>query len=251
MIVILTASTIGTEYGWGTLRSVLAGGMARWRLLAVKLLLLVALAATALATVTVITAGSSLLAGAIASDGQGIADVGDWGNVGISYGKSLFGLVPYVLLAGFVTVVASSSAGGMAVTLGYYFGELIAVAILINLFDWFQNVADYVLGRKRYGVDARNPARRGERRSGRRHRCRGVPGRPARLPGARGVYGRPWDALVLDFRPERRGPHGRVDATRPRSRPIGPARRRSPTTPDWPWHPRWLPLPGMRPTGSA
>ena len=35
--------------------------------------------------------------------------------------------------------------GGMGVGLGYYFFEQIFLGIFINLFDWFQNVADFLL----------------------------------------------------------------------------------------------------------
>ena len=148
LMVILTASTLGMDYGWGTLRAVLANGAGRWQYLSVKLLLMALVAGGALVVVTAATALSSLLAGALASDGAGnVEDPMGWADVGTSFAKTWFALLPYVAVAVFITVVTSSSAGGMAVALGYYFAELIAVAIMINLFDWFQNVADYVLGR--------------------------------------------------------------------------------------------------------
>ena len=43
--------------------------------------------------------------------------------------------------------MTSSSVAGIATAIGYLFTEVIFVGILINLFDWFQNVADYMLGR--------------------------------------------------------------------------------------------------------
>ena len=35
---------------------------------------------------------------------------------------------------------------GMAFSLAYYFVEAILVGILINVFDWFSNVTDFLLG---------------------------------------------------------------------------------------------------------
>ena len=35
---------------------------------------------------------------------------------------------------------------GIAISLAYYFVELILVGILSNLFDWFDNISDYLLG---------------------------------------------------------------------------------------------------------
>ena len=43
LIMILAASLIGSEYGWGALRTVLTKGTGRWPLLASKLLLLAGL----------------------------------------------------------------------------------------------------------------------------------------------------------------------------------------------------------------
>jgi hypothetical protein len=40
------------------------------------------------------------------------------------------------------TVLARSSAAGMAIGLGYHFAEQILVALLSNFFSWFTNVAD-------------------------------------------------------------------------------------------------------------
>src|SRR5204863_169820 len=55
--------------------------------------------------------------------------------------------LPYIPLTAFVTVLARSSAAGMAIGLGYYFAEQLIVALLTNFFSWFQNVADYLLVR--------------------------------------------------------------------------------------------------------
>ena len=44
LIVILTASVLGTEYRWRTLRSILARGTGRWQYLASKIVLLILLA---------------------------------------------------------------------------------------------------------------------------------------------------------------------------------------------------------------
>ena len=48
LIMILAASLTGTEYGWGTLRTVLTRGAGRWPFLASKLILLALLGAAAL-----------------------------------------------------------------------------------------------------------------------------------------------------------------------------------------------------------
>ena len=49
--------------------------------------------------------------------------------------------LPYIALTAFVTIIARSSAAGMAIGLGYYFFEQLIVALFSALFSWFQNVA--------------------------------------------------------------------------------------------------------------
>ena len=55
-------------------------------------------------------------------------------------------MVPYAILALFLSVLTSSSSMGISISLAYYFVELILVGILTNLFDWFSNVSDFLLG---------------------------------------------------------------------------------------------------------
>ncbi len=49
-------------------------------------------------------------------------------------------------MAAVFTVLSRSSAAGTALTIGYYFIEMLTVAQLLA-FDWFQTVADYILAR--------------------------------------------------------------------------------------------------------
>ena len=62
------------------------------------------------------------------------------------FGKAVYGLAPYAVLALFVTVLTSSSSMGIAISLAYYFVELIIVQIMSGLFDWFSSVSDFLLG---------------------------------------------------------------------------------------------------------
>ena len=78
------------------------------------------------------------------------------------FGKAVYGLAPYAVLALFVTVLTSSSSMGIAISLAYYFVELILVQIMSGLFDWFGNISDYLLGPNISRVDDRT--RRGDDR---------------------------------------------------------------------------------------
>jgi len=148
LVVILTASVLGTEYRWRTIRSILARGTGRWQYLASKIVLLVLLTGGALLIVMAVTAVSSLIAGALAGDAPaGSSDSARWIDVPIAFGKAWFSFLPYIALATFFTVLTTSSAAGMAISLVYYYAESIVVAICLNLFTWFETVASYLLGR--------------------------------------------------------------------------------------------------------
>ncbi len=148
LIVILTASVLGTEYRWRTLRSILARGTGRWQYLASKVMLLALLVGAALLVVTALAAVSSLIAAALAGDAPvGSSSEARWIDVPIALGKGWFGLLPYIALTGFFTVLTTSSAAGTAISLVYYYAESIIAAIFLNVFTWFETVASYLLGR--------------------------------------------------------------------------------------------------------
>ena len=147
LIMILGASAMGIEYGWGTLRAVLTRGVSRWQFLGAKALSLLLMSGAGLIIVGLTAVVSSLIAASlIDGDGGGLADSGRWSTVVVMLGKAVYGLVPYVVLALFLSVLTSSSSMGIAISLAYYFVEAILVRILGGLFDWFNNVSDLLLG---------------------------------------------------------------------------------------------------------
>ena len=153
---ILTASVIGAEYGLGTLRPVLSSGAGRWRFLAGKLLLMVIAAAVWLVVLTLATYLSSLGAKAIESVGPANVQPATWGQAASAFGKDFVSLLPYLAMTAFTTVFAGSTAYGMAIALGYYFSEEVLVAVL-STFGWFQNIANFLLGRAMSGWNGGGP----------------------------------------------------------------------------------------------
>ena len=147
LVMILGASTMGVEYGWGTLRTALAGGPGRWQFLASKGLSVILLTGIGLLVAGLTIVVGSLIAAALVLDEVGgLANAGEWSTVWVMFGKAVYGLVPYAVLALFFTVLTSSSSMGIAISLAYYFVELIIVQIMSGLFDWFSNVSEFLLG---------------------------------------------------------------------------------------------------------
>lgn len=153
MLAILTASTIGTDYSWGTLRTVLARGTGRTKYLAAKLMLILLLAAGMLCVLALVTILSSTLASALAPEAPpGVISWAEthspgWPDMFVLMGRTFVALLAYAALAVFATVVTSSLTAGIAISLGYYFAEGIAAGILINLVKRVDVVADYLIMR--------------------------------------------------------------------------------------------------------
>ena len=150
LIMILTTSLLGTEFGWGTLRTVLTRGTGRWPFLTSKLLLLALLGAAALVVGAFAWVVGSAIAVVTLGDGAWLAESADWIEVVKWSGKAVFGLLPYIALAAFVAVLTSSSGAAIGISLGYYLIESILVGALFN-FDWFERVAEFLIGPAGYG----------------------------------------------------------------------------------------------------
>ena len=145
LVAVLTASAIGIDYGSGTLRSVLVQGTGRWPYLAAKLLTLAVLAGLALVVAMIGVAAGSTIAERIVGAAPTAPSTSTWSSAGIALWKAWLAMIPYVVLTAFVTVLARSSAAGMAIGLGYYFGEQIVVALLSGFFSWGKDTADFLL----------------------------------------------------------------------------------------------------------
>ena len=152
LIIIWTASALGSEYGWGTFRAILAKGPGRWQFLAAQFCLMLATAFAWMAAVGLGLAVSSVVAGAIVSDGGMVSFAGEWAYWGRCWVSGLYALAPYILLTMFLVVLTSSTGVATAITLAYIFiGEGVLVPILTVTVDGFETVGDFVLGR---AVDA-------------------------------------------------------------------------------------------------
>ena len=62
-----------------------------------------------------------------------------------TFGKAIFGLLPYVALGLFFAVLTTSSGTAIGLALGYAVAEGIVISILAN-FDWFERFSGYILG---------------------------------------------------------------------------------------------------------
>ncbi len=143
LITILACSAIGSEYGWGTLRTTLTRGSGRWQFLASKMLTVLLMGAGGYLVVMLAAAVTGgivySLGGEMTTDMTLAAVVG-------AYGRAVYSLVPYIALAALFSVLTSSSNVGVSIAIGYYFAELFLVSILRPLLDWFDAFSEFLLG---------------------------------------------------------------------------------------------------------
>ena len=138
LIVILAASTIATEYGWGTIRTLLPRATSRPALVAAKLLSLVVFAVVLVAFGFGVALGASGLVTAI----EGLdSDLGSAFLLesAVALARTVFVMLPYAALAFVVALWGRSSAAGISVGLVVLLLEELVMALLDALsdaFDW-------------------------------------------------------------------------------------------------------------------
>lgn len=141
LVAVLAGGLAGSEYGWGTVRTLVGSGAARWKLLAAKLLAL----ATAVALLVVVGLG----AGIVMSMAIGLLDghsLFGWlsGEVVLDLlkmtGRSIFLQLFIAALVFAVVQITRSTAVGIAAGIGI----LIADPILLIVINSFESVGESV-----------------------------------------------------------------------------------------------------------
>ncbi len=132
MAAILAASSIGNEYGWGTLRPMLATGMTRTRFLTAKFL---ALSCVAVAFVVVPLLLSSLIAVPVALAHHlpvmtGTFDAAWIGSLAAMLARTLLTIVVPMTVAFLLGLVGRSQAVGVGAALGWMVGEQLVTLLL-------------------------------------------------------------------------------------------------------------------------
>jgi ABC-2 type transport system permease protein len=149
LLVILAASVIGNEYGWGTAKGMLTRIGNRYHYLAAKMVVL--LIVVLLGLVISLVVGSILASyttirinGGISTD---FLTASFAASLAKMFGWTFLALCAYVLLAILVAVLGRSAALGIGVSIGYYFVERIIIAILLaQEGSWLAKVPQYMLG---------------------------------------------------------------------------------------------------------
>jgi ABC-2 type transport system permease protein len=144
MLIVFGASHVGTEFGWGTLRTLLAHGAGRGAFLGAKVLSL-ALYAALFVFVGVVAAivGSFVVAAIAGADASGL----DLGAIANAAARAYYTFLPYMALALVIAVWSRSAGAGIAAGLVVYFAEGLVAQLLVSLNRDYATIVNYGLSR--------------------------------------------------------------------------------------------------------
>ncbi|HEY8786999.1 MAG TPA: ABC transporter permease subunit [Candidatus Limnocylindria bacterium] len=144
MLIVFGASHVGTEFGWGTLRTLLAHGAGRGAFLGAKVLSL-ALYAALFVFVGVVAAivGSYVVAAIAGADASGL----DLGAIANAAARAYYTFLPYMALALVIAVWSRSAGAGIAAGLVVYFAEGLVAQLLVSLNRDYATIVNYGLSR--------------------------------------------------------------------------------------------------------
>lgn len=144
LLIVFAASHVGTEFGWGTLRTLLAGGLSRGQFLAAKLVSLVLFALLfAILGVAATIAASYAVATQAGLDTGGL----DLARVLSASWRTVYAFLPYLALATLIALWSRSSGAGIAAGLVIYFAEGLVMGLLISFNPDYATIANLGLSR--------------------------------------------------------------------------------------------------------
>jgi len=145
MLIVFAASHVGTEFGWGTFRTLLAHGASRSGFLVSKAVSLVLYAVVFMIVGSIAAIAASYTVSAVAgiSPGSGV----DFAEVARVAVKSGYTFLPYMALALAIAVWSKSAGAGIATGLVVYFAESIVAGILVSLNKDYAQIVNWGLSR--------------------------------------------------------------------------------------------------------
>jgi ABC-2 type transport system permease protein len=142
MIIVVASGLIGSEYGWNTLRPLVARSSSRADLLSAKWI------AVGLYTIfmVIVAVLVSLLAATIASVFMGGAvslPAAVWDDMLLGTLRWMIATMPYAAIAFAAALMTRSNAAGIAIGIGLNFAEVLVLGLLLELIDGFETVGEY------------------------------------------------------------------------------------------------------------
>ncbi len=142
MIVVVASGLIGSEYGWNTLRPLVARSASRADLLSAKWIV-VGLYTVFMVIVAVLV---SLLAATVTTifmGGDVSLPVAVWDDMLLGTLRWAVATLPYAVIAFAAALVTRSNAAGIAIGIGLNFAEVLVLGLLLEVIDGFETIGEY------------------------------------------------------------------------------------------------------------
>lgn len=146
LAIVLSAGSIGGEYGWGTIRTTLICSESRAKFLAAKLItvLLMVLAGMIIGLVAgFVTCLITTAIGGLPFD-LGFITAGYLWDQFLQFWRTFFIIMPYVLLAFLLSILGRSAMPGIAISVGVFFLESLFATLLKAAGGWIAHIPDYL-----------------------------------------------------------------------------------------------------------
>lgn len=195
--IVFAALVVGSEYGWGTVRQVMARGASRNRYLAAKLAAIDLSFLMGMLLVLLLGAGFMVLGDLLADGWDPILPDGFFGDLAVDSLRTLAVLSAFAMVSFCIAVLTRSAAAGLGLGLGYLFVEAILQPIFGAIGGFWNDLAAFLLTSLASSVMAGNNLGAGEFfRDGASSSGDGLSG-GGMDPGAAGLYLLLYAAVLL------------------------------------------------------
>jgi ABC-2 type transport system permease protein len=156
LAVVLVANGMGSEYSWNTIRPYLLCSESRLKMFTAKLIA----AGIFIITGMIIGVLIAILLGALFTAIRGFSwDLGSGtasfiGRESLTFVRTLYVMLPYILLAFFFTVFGRSTAAGIGFGIGASVLESIITGLLLMAHGWLAKIPNYLLSTNIQAINA-------------------------------------------------------------------------------------------------
>ncbi|MDO8578230.1 MAG: ABC transporter permease, partial [Dehalococcoidales bacterium] len=168
LAIILSASSMGSEYNWKTIRTALISSESRFKFLTAKLISLGLMILIGMVVGVVVGIIMSLITNAIGGytfDFSFLTGSYIWQQF-LQFWRTFFTIIPFALLAFMMSIVGRSAMPGISTGIGVLFLESLITTFMRLAGGWIAKVPDYLLNANVQAITALNQLPRGFGRMG-------------------------------------------------------------------------------------
>jgi ABC-2 type transport system permease protein len=168
LAIILSASSMGSEYNWKTIRTALISSESRFKFLTAKLISISILIVVGMAVGVVVAIIMSLITNALGGysfDFSFLTGSYVWQQF-LQFWRTFYTIIPFAFLGFMMSIVGRSAMPGIATGIGVVFLESIITTFMRLAGGWIAKVPDYLLNANVQAITALNQLPRGFGRMG-------------------------------------------------------------------------------------